>query len=168
MSLEDEGGVAKHAKNSSDLGNPGWLTYESVALPLSYPGVPPQSLPLTSRLSHPPNVGSSISRGQGRQEAPGPSDSHLDATPGSDARRLHSVPCERAGDRVSQAVRRVVDLCNEKFAKPATAEGPGAPSRTLRRTDVTTTLAETFDAEQLEQAASPSASRNHSSYQIAR
>ena len=38
MILEDAGGVAKHAKKSSDLGNPTWLTYESVALPLSYPG----------------------------------------------------------------------------------------------------------------------------------
>jgi hypothetical protein len=39
MILEEEGGVAKRAKESSDLGNPARLTYESVALPLSYPGV---------------------------------------------------------------------------------------------------------------------------------
>ena len=38
MILEEEGGVAKLAKKSSDLGNPARLTYESVALPLSYPG----------------------------------------------------------------------------------------------------------------------------------
>jgi hypothetical protein len=30
MILEEEGGVAKHAKKSSDFGNPARLTYESV------------------------------------------------------------------------------------------------------------------------------------------